>query len=259
MTAEDQKAWDEKRTALDAKRKEFFAELKTQAGFDTDKCDDACKAVIEEEILKFGQNKFKNCAEDEKAITCREADKLFKEKFTAMIGGGDGEKNFFTEMDKEAREKFDSGFAEKAEKAASALAAAWLKDNAAEAGTPGGKCREAGDAKGLCDVGSCCGKSIPQSVKGVTSQVTDAAKDGVNKVSEATGIDLGFASGIIDTVSSAVEKEVAGQLNSVCAKSADQKVGVWTNELGEKFDHTCLAQRLMATAAASLAAAYSLM
>lgn len=259
MSAEDQKAWDEKRTALDAKRKEFFDELKKQADFDGDKCDDLCKTAIEEKILEFGREKYKNCAEDEKAITCREADKLFKEKFTAMLGGGEGEKNFFTEMDKEAREKFESGFAEKAEKAASALAAAWLKDNAAPEGTPGGKCRAAGGDKPVCDVGSCCGTSIPQSVKGVADQVTDAAKDGINKASEAIGVDLGVLGGLVDTVSGAVQKEVAGQLNKVCAKSADQKVGVWTNELGEKFDHTCLAQRLMATAAASLAAAYSLM
>ena len=259
MSAEDQKAWDEKRTAIDAERKKFFDELKKSAGFEQSGCDDACKAVIEEEILKFGKEKLKNCTADEKAITCRKADDLFKDKFAAMVGDGEGAKNFFKDMDKDAREKFESGFAEKAEKAASSLAAAWLKDNAVAAGLVGGPCREAGAEGGLCDVGSCCGTSVPQGVNGAVDKVADAAKDGLDKAGEALGVDLGAAGDILDAVTGAVKKEVAGQLNKVCAKSADQKVGVWTNELGEKFDHTCLAQRLMATAAASLAAAYSLM
>jgi len=76
--------------------------------------------------LKFGKEKLKNCTADEKAITCRKADDLFKDKFAAMVGDGEGAKNFFTDMDKDARGKFESGFAEKTKKAAKSLAARLL-------------------------------------------------------------------------------------------------------------------------------------
>jgi len=55
---------------------------------------------------------------------------------------------------------------------------------------------------------------------------------------------------------------VEGELSNVCVKSTSIDEGtktVWTNELTEKYTHTCLAKNIAATATAAIAVAYSLM
>jgi len=61
-----------------------------------------------------------------------------------------------------------------------------------------------------------------------------------------------------------VEGDTTGQLTKVCARDAngddERYTGAWEDSLGVKYQHTCeLAQKLVATAAATVAAAYALM
>lgn len=53
LSEEAKKAWDEKRTASDAERKEFFDKIKTESGFEN--FDDASKAIFEDEILEWAR------------------------------------------------------------------------------------------------------------------------------------------------------------------------------------------------------------
>lgn len=77
-----------------------------------------------------------------------------------------GDKSWYA-MTKEEREEWANNFAATAEKNASALAAAWIKENAPEEGEEGAECSASG-AK--CGEGQCCGTSTP---KGNADGVTD--------------------------------------------------------------------------------------
>lgn len=71
---------------------------------------------------------------------------------------------------------------------------------------------------------------------------------------------LGGAADLLGSVAGRVPEE--GERSNVCVKSASINEGTktkWTNALNEEWTHTCLAKNLAATAAATMAVAYSLM
>ena len=70
LSDEAKKAWDEKRTASDNERKEFFDKLRTDTGFEN--FDDASKAIFEDELLEWARENFEACKIDSKSISCRE-------------------------------------------------------------------------------------------------------------------------------------------------------------------------------------------
>jgi len=155
MSAEDKKAWDEKKAAADKEREEFWTELKKEVGFDD--MDDAQKAVFEDDLLTWGRKNFETCKTEPNSIDCREGKALKKKAETARAGKGDGEKNYY-KMTKEEREAFDKTWADQGKKNKAALAAAWIKDNAPAAGSNGAAC----GAEGVCPEGQCCGYSVPK-------------------------------------------------------------------------------------------------
>lgn len=76
MSAEDKKAWDEKRTASDAERTEFFDKLKTEIGYSAEGFDDAAKAVFEDDLLEWARKNYEVCKTDALSIACREGREL---------------------------------------------------------------------------------------------------------------------------------------------------------------------------------------
>jgi len=173
MTADEQAAWDEKRAEIDAARKEFQTKLETAMGYAGDDCDDACKAAFQADFLDWQRSKYETCDKDAKAIECIKADELFKQKVEARVGG---DKSWYL-MTKEERTAWAENFAEQAEKNASALAAAWIKENEPEAGKEGGQCNASGMK---CEAGQCCGTSTP---KGNADGVTDGEMTNICVVS----------------------------------------------------------------------------
>lgn len=155
MDAESKAAFDAQQTANADKRKALFTELKTLVGYETDKCDDACKADFEAELLKWGKAMYTTCKDDAKGIACREAFKIKKDEATARAGG-EGKKNFYTEMSAEERLAFEKARKDQVSALESSLAAAWIKDHAPSAGEAGSSC--AGELKCTFE-GHCCGKS----------------------------------------------------------------------------------------------------
>jgi len=186
MTEDEQKEWDEAYEAGSAKRDEFKKEMQTLIGYDEDTCDDACKAVFEEEFLTVSKKKYEACKDSTNGIKCREADALIKAQITAMKGDGEDLKNFFSGMTKEERESFNESWKEKEEKEAVNLAAAWVKENKPSAGENGSAC----DEEGKCGDGMCCGVSSPKEsdtglpglVTAIVNESTDAASGMIKAV-----------------------------------------------------------------------------
>lgn len=141
MSAEDKKAWDEKKAAADKDREEFWAALKKDVGYS--EMDDAAKAIFEDDLLAWGRKNFETCKTDELSIECRKGRELKTKVETARAGKGDGEKNYYS-MTKEEREAFDKTWADQDKKNKAALAAAWIKENPVAAGENGAKCGENG-------------------------------------------------------------------------------------------------------------------
>ena len=284
MSAEDKKKWDEKRKAVVAKRDEFLTSLKKAVGFDEAECDNQCKADVEDLLLKHEQAKYKACQANAKAIACINADDLRMDKWKAMAGTGKDEKSFFKKggMSKEERTKFEEAWVAKGQKAEAALAAAWLKTNKPAAGAEGGACGNDKDGKqimmkdkagaevpAVCAAGSCCGYSIPEAtwkkMESEKSAVDKAADKAQAEADKATG---GLASAGLDLLSSisgTKRTPVEGELTGICAVQDKDSAGntlnkgKYTDGLEQKYIHTCLANKLYATAAASIAVAYSLM
>lgn len=169
-------------------------------------CLDDCKALIEAELLRWQKEVYETCKADAKSIECRQANEIKKaeEKNRANYD--------YYNLDADKQQEYVKGRNIDIAKLESSLAAAWLADNAPEAGEDGGPCL---DGNRCNDANHCCGDAAPQTGKFV--------------------------------------KKV---LENVCASKTTL---VYTNDLGEGYDHTCLAKNLAATAAAALAAAYALM
>merc|ERR1712178_671244 len=167
-----QKEWDEAYEAGSAERDEFKKEMQTLIGYDEDTCDDACKAVFEEEFLTVSKKKYEACKDSTNGIKCREADALIKAQITAMKGDGEDLKNFFSGMTKEERESFNESWKEKEEKPT--------------AGENGSAC----DEEGKCGDGMCCGVSSPKEsdtglpglVTAIVNESTDAASGMIKAV-----------------------------------------------------------------------------
>ena len=85
------------------------------------------------------------------------------------------------------------------------------------------------------------------------------ALNAVNDVANMASGVLGGISAIGGMFGSVERVPEEGELQNTCITSADNVSGTYTDELGQYYEHTCLATKLMGTAAASLAVAYSLM
>jgi len=128
-------------------------------------------------------------------------------------------------MSDDERAAFEKGFADEKKKNEATITAAVIAANIPKSGESGFDCVES-----ACVVGSekfwCCGTS--------------------NRVGNVAG-------------------STTGQKTKVCARvdasgSDTRYDGAWEDALGVKYQHTCeLAQKLVATAAATIAAAYALM
>jgi hypothetical protein len=210
---------------------EWTAKFKTIIGYDTDACDDNCKAAFESEQLVWAKDVYEVCKVSEKDIACQEAYKL-REKEEKVRAGNDNEeaKNYYQKMTGEERDAFKKERVAEIEKEEAAIAAAFLEDNKIAEGLLGGFCgkpiKEEGEAEGEAEetavkctnLGHCCGTSTPD--------------------------DEAFAS----------EKLV-----QICADKTTLK---YENQVGRKYTHVCdveAARKLAATAAAAIGLVYSLM
>jgi len=229
MSEEDKKAFD---AALEAQQKiedEWYEKFKTIIGYDTEDCDDNCKAAFESEQLVWAKAVYEVCKVNEKDIACQEAYKL-REKEEKVRAGNDNEeaKNFYQKMTGEERDAFKKERVAEIEKEEAAIAAAFLADNVPAEGLLGGFCgkpkEEAGEGEEeVADVkcknlGHCCGTSTPD--------------------------DAAFAD---------------QKLTQICADKTTLK---FENQVGRKYTHVCdigAAGKLAATAAAAVGLVYSLM
>lgn len=122
----------------------------------------------------------------------------------------------------------------------------------------------------------CCGYSVPREKPDIV-----LTSDDMDQIGEALGgLDAGLGDAfnqvndVMNVASSALSGLSAlgglvegftgrtpepGELQNVCVTSADNVSGTYTDDLDQYYEHTCMATKLMGTAAASLAVVYSLM
>ena len=153
-------------------------------------------------------------------------------------------------MTKEEREAFDKNWADQAEKNVAALAAAWIKDNQPAAGENGAACGE----EGACPDGQCCGYSVP---KPKQKTITLESNSDNGKAADESGV--AAIGGLLDLAGAL---PVEGEIKNICIKSSSKDEGIqteWKNGLNEEYVHTCMAKKLAATAAATIAVAFSMM
>jgi len=129
MSAEDQKAFDEKIAAETALEEEWTAKFKAHAGYDGDSCDNNCKAAFEADQLVWAKEVYEACKINELAVACQKAFELREEEEKARAPTGDGAKNYYSAMNAEERDSYKKARKEDIEKEEAALAAAFIKEN----------------------------------------------------------------------------------------------------------------------------------
>jgi len=134
MTDEEKATFDEEQAANDTARDEFVATLKTTAGYDTDACDDTCKALFEEELHKWERRKYETCKADSKGIACRKADEIKSDEEEARAGSGDGAKNYYSGMTDDERLTYEFKREDEVKALESTLTAAFIVDSRATEG-----------------------------------------------------------------------------------------------------------------------------
>lgn len=259
MSEEEKAEFDKKLDATDAKRTEFKDALKKAVGFDGENFGDACKAVFEEEYLKYEKVRYEDCTKDEDGLYCGEADELIKRAFESMKGDGSAEaKNYFcgdsgTEMTEDDRKEWKAAYNTQREKDGAALVALSVENGGPKEGEDGYTC----GPNGQCPVGSCCGNSKPSEtqvmaanqVQGAISAWIDKLDAGATSlIKEATGIDAGSLT------------NPEGTITNVCVdmNNQGQDLGTqqeWTPIFDVKMIHTCEAIAKLATSAAAAGAA----
>lgn len=203
MSEEDKAEFDKKLDALDATRTEFKDTLKTLVGFDAETFGDGCKAIFEEEYLKYEKVRYEDCAKDTDGLYCDKADSLIKSAFESMKGDGTAEaKNYFcaggdnTEMTDDERKEWKDAYNTQREKDGAALVALSVENGGPKSGEDGYSC----GANGQCPVGSCCGNSKPSEtqvmaanqVQGAISAWIDKLDAGATElIKSATGVETG--------------------------------------------------------------------
>lgn len=114
MSDEEKAEFDKKLEALDAKRTEFKDSLKKLVGYDDDDFKDGCKAIFEEEYLKYEKVRYEDCAKGEDGLYCAKADELMTSAFESMKGDGTADaKNYFcgdNEMTDEERQSWKDSY-----------------------------------------------------------------------------------------------------------------------------------------------------
>lgn len=131
MTEEEKTAFDEEQAAADTARDEFVATLKTTAGYDTDACDDTCKALFEEELHKWERRKYETCKADSKGIACRKADEIKTDEETQRAAG---DKNYYSGMTDDERLTYEFKREDEVKALESTLTAAFIVDSRATEG-----------------------------------------------------------------------------------------------------------------------------
>lgn len=178
--------FDKDADAAAAKAAEFIGELKALVEYDdVAKCDDACKAVFEANVLKWEKEVYQTCKDDAKGIACREANAVYKDTVTAQG-------NAYYTGEASDRESFDGSRAEAVEALESSLAAAWLEANDPAAGTEGGECAADGDSCTNPDemdaegnpIELCCGTMTHKTNKGSDGKATFLVNKCANKKSK---------------------------------------------------------------------------
>jgi len=181
MTDEEKAEFDKKLDALDAKRAEFKDSLKKLVGYDTDDFKDACKAIFEEEYLKYEKVRYEDCQKGEDSLYCVKAEELMTTAFESMKGDGTAEaKNYFCggdlEMTDEERTAWKESYNAQREKDGAALVALAVDP---QEGGDGATCGQ----NGMCPVGSCCGFSKAAETQTMSAdQVSGAVDAWLNKL-----------------------------------------------------------------------------
>lgn len=175
MTDEEKAEFDKKLEAVDAKRTEFKDKLKELVGYADETFGDACKAIFEEEYLKYEKVRYEDCAKGEEGLYCAKADELITSAFESMKGDGTAEaKNYFcgdNTMTDEDRQAWKAAYNTQREKDGAALVALSVDEAGPKEGEDGAEC----GANGQCPVGSCCGFSVASDTQTMTAGDVEAA------------------------------------------------------------------------------------
>jgi len=158
MSEADKKKYDETAAKAKADREELVAELRLDAGIDGADCDNDCKVVYNDELLKWEKAVFESCKANEQSIECIDFVKI--KKATEKARKTDG---FYT-GDAANRTTLGLKEVEETKKTKSTLTAAWLKTNKPAAGKVGSAC----SATEACTTEThCCGTATPKKVASV--------------------------------------------------------------------------------------------
>jgi len=233
MTDEEKATWDEEWEASESKRGENEDDFKEEMRYAEDDCDDACKERFQAELLKFYKARYSTCSDNAKDISCIKADEIFEDKIKAQNGDPDDEtsKNWFFEMDQAEREAFDSEWEDKVAREKSGLAAAWVKENAPDAGEEGSPC-EGGTPQSE-------GESAVDSLLGALSTEYGKCSDEAQCCGDATQTG-----------------DSTNKLENICINKTTLK---YTDILDREYTHVCQAAKLFAAAAAAATLCSSLM
>lgn len=126
MTDEQKATFDEEQEAAAAARTEFVNELKTTAGYDSEGCDDNCKALFETELANWEKQKYVVCKDDPNGIACRKADEIKKDEEKRR---SESEKNFYSAMTDLDRIEFKTQAEKDVQALEATLTAAFIKDS----------------------------------------------------------------------------------------------------------------------------------
>lgn len=170
MTDAQKATWDTERAKLVKERETFDAKLRTDAGYETDACDDDCKAIFDAEFLEWKKDVFETCKATPDSIECRDANAIKTDTESRRNTAG------WYSKDVDARKTWNESDEAEVEKNNKALVAAFMKDNAPASGKDGSTC--SGETE--CGVETqCCGVSTPEgnSVGVTTGQLDDICVD----------------------------------------------------------------------------------
>lgn len=229
MTDEEKATFDEEQAANDKARDEFVAELKTTAGYDTDDCDDTCKALFEEELHKWERRKYETCKADSKGIACRKADEIKKDEETQRAAG---DKNYYSAMTDDERLTYEFKREDEVKALESTLTAAFIVDSRATEG-----------------IGRICG---PTSYNGqVGSSVATAVMNALFKAEDSVQCEgADECCGIATPVQGAFVNDRLVMCNT-------KGTGVtFENDLGQVYNFECQNAIKLATSVAAASVAY---
>jgi len=207
--------FDKGAQAAKDKREEDWAELKALAGYETEDCDDTCKEVFEANLLAWEKDKYEACADNKLSIECSKALEIKKgvEELRAK-----GDKPYYA-MTAEEREAADEAEKAEVEKNKATITAA-VVDEPYAAGEDGSSCAEV-----QCSgAGQCCGTST---LKGTESDETPITSEATCAVATREVMIVGPAAA----------------------------PGSWTDRTGREWSHMCLSMAKLGSSVAAAAVA----